>query len=121
MTADWKDALAGLMASGNLPEADGDKTETKSADESRANDKTGGQTEALNIVFERKGRGGKSATIIEGFTLSDREVSDIASRLRHALGTGGSARGGEILLQGECRVKAAEHLRAMGFRVKGVK
>ena len=115
MANDWKDALAGLMASGDLPEGNDNKTEeTSEAAPAKHKD-------VLNVVFERKGRGGKSATIIEGFTISDEEVARIATTLRRALGTGGSSRGGEILLQGECRQKAAEKLRSLGFKVKGVK
>ncbi len=118
MANDWKDALAGLMASGDLPEGNDETTSQTPtpADEGRRKYK-----DELNVVFERKGRGGKSATIIEWFTLPDSEVAEIATKLRRALGTGGSSRGGEILLQGECREKAAAHLRALGFRVKGVK
>lgn len=115
MSNDWKDALAGLIASGDLPEGPADEPQKDRSDEKPI------QTEALNIVFERKGRGGKSATIIEGFTLTDDEVAEIAAKLRKSLGTGGSSRGGEILLQGDCRPKSAAQLRALGFRVKGVK
>ena len=70
------------------------------------------------MVVDRKGRKGKTATIIEGFELPDEEVADVAARLKKRLGTGGSSRGGEILIQGDCAVKAAEALRAMGFKVK---
>lgn len=116
MANDWKDALAGLMASGNIPE---DKT--PDSREPKEDEKPGAYPkQELNVVFERKGRGGKLATIIEGFTLSDDKVAEIATKLRRSLGTGGSSRGGEILLQGDCRPKAAALLRAMGFRVKGV-
>lgn len=117
---DWKDALSALKNSGSLPEAPGDDAVVDQTDNDNTSESPR-QTEALNVVFERKGRGGKSATIIEGFTLCDDDVADIASTLRRRLGTGGSARGGEILLQGECREKAARELRAMGFKVKGVK
>lgn len=74
----------------------------------------------LSIFYERKGRNGKDATIITGFdNMDDSEVTDLASRLKKHLGTGGSARGGEILLQGDRRAQVAKWLRADGFRVKG--
>ena len=114
MANDWKDTLAGLIASGELPEGENHEEIPVEKGDST-------QKEALNIVFERKGRVGKSATVIEGFTIPDDEVSEIAKRLRRSLGTGGSSRGGEILLQGECRQKAAALLRSFGFKVKGVK
>ena len=117
MANDWKDALAGLMASGNIPEGNDTPSTGSQETEEQGVQK---HKDELNIVFERKGRGGKSATIIEGFTIPDEEVAEIATRLRRTLGTGGSSRGGEILLQGECRKKAADQLRSLGFRVKGI-
>lgn len=108
---DWKDALAAL--GGTLPEdaADAPAPETAPA--------PGRPSETLHIVMERKGRGGKTATIVEGFECDEQTLSDVARRLRQHLGTGGSARGGEILLQGDCRQKAAALLRKMGYKVKG--
>lgn len=77
---------------------------------------------ALTVSMERKGRGGKTATIISGFTLAgDDKIAGIASRLKSRLGTGGSARGGEILIQGDRRDDVAAWLRAQGYKVKGVK
>lgn len=75
--------------------------------------------ESLHIVMEKKGRGGKTATIIEGFQCSDDEIDEIARELRKRLGTGGSARGGEILIQGDRRADVARLLREKGFTVKG--
>ncbi len=90
----WKSALEQLKNSGNLPE--GDSTETVSAPE-----KTGKENkEKLHVTVERKGRHGKTATIIDGFVCDDDTLQDIARKLKQKLGTGGSARGGEILLQG---------------------
>ena len=74
------------------------------------------QTARLDIILERKGRAGKTATIITGFTISDDAVADIAARLRRQLGTGGSARGGEILIQGDRSADVARVLTAMGLK-----
>lgn len=74
-------------------------------------------SQSLKVILDRKGRKGKVATIIEGFTLDDEAVADIASELKRKIGTGGSSRGGEILLQGDWREKAAVLLRAKGFKV----
>lgn len=72
----------------------------------------------LRVVIDRKGRKGKTATIIEGFTLPDEEVEEIASELKRKIGTGGSARGGEILLQGDWKEKTIELLKAKGYNAK---
>ena len=109
MALDWKDALGALRA--DLPEAE--ENNDKSAETSSADAR-----EKLHIVVERKGRRGKTATIVEGFTCDDDTLQETARVLKQRIGTGGSARGGEILLQGEWKEKAAEILRAMGHSVK---
>lgn len=108
----WQDRLAVLKAS--MP-ADADpepQPEPASAAAKPA------KKETLEVFFERKGRGGKVATIITGFAGTDDELADIASRLKKSLGTGGSARGGEILIQGDRRAAVASWLRAQGYKVK---
>lgn len=103
---DWKDILAQMKDS--LPEGD------NSAD---AEGNKSGKREKLSVAMERKGRGGKTATIIFGFTGSDEEVAEVAARLKQRLGTGGSSRGGEILLQGDVREKIGPLLKDMGYRL----
>lgn len=123
MNADWKDMLAGLKES--LPEGESHPGEGESpcTPESDANAGTSRSTgtprrEKLAIFMERKGRGGKTATIITGFQCGDEELKEVAARLKNKMGTGGSARGGEILLQGDCRERLRLELRQMGYQVK---
>lgn len=108
---DWKDALKGLADSGTLPEGEA----LASVEETPQKES---KKELLHVVVEKKGRGGKIATIIEGFTCDEESLEEIASGLKRKLGVGGSARGGEILIQGNCREKVMEFLRGMGYRVK---
>ena len=75
-------------------------------------------TSTLDIILEKKGRGGKVATIVTGFTISDDKVKDIASKMKTKLGTGGSARGGEILIQGDRRKDVLEYLKTIGFKAR---
>ena len=72
----------------------------------------------MSIAFERKGRGGKQATIVTGFVADDEAVKQVASQLKRTLGVGGSARGGEVLIQGDFRGRVADELRKMGFSVR---
>lgn len=74
--------------------------------------------QTLRVVIDRKGRKGKVATIIEGFTIPDAEVEALASELKRRIGTGGSSRGGEILLQGDWKEKTVSLLKLKGFNVK---
>ena len=86
------------------------------------NDDTPGKPGALTftLFYERKGRGGKEATIIEcPDSMTDDEVGALAADLKRAIATGGSTRGTEILLQGDRRKQARTFLTARGHRVKG--
>lgn len=71
----------------------------------------------LSVVFERKGRGGKQATIVTGFEVEEEALKQVASQLKRKLGVGGSARGGEILIQGDFRQRVTEELKALGFKL----
>ena len=107
---DWRDALKNIATT--LPEG-----KEVSEESSVRNDTT--QVclrDKLTVVMERKGRGGKTATIVAGFTCDESRLREIASLLKNRLGTGGSARGGEILIQGDRREDVKKELRALGFR-----
>jgi translation initiation factor 1 len=71
----------------------------------------------LDIVLDRKGRAGKSATIVCGFgdESDDETITALAAKLKKRLATGGSVRGGEILVQGDRRKEVAELLKAEGY------
>ncbi len=112
---DWKDILGKALDS--FKETDSEEVsviESSSSDESISSKK-----EIVHVFIEKKGRNGKTATIIEGFSCDDDQLKDIAKRIKTRIGTGGSARGGEILLQGDWKDRAKELLKEMGFRVKG--
>lgn len=109
MTTDWKDALSALR--GDLPTDD-----TPLQEETAAPAPSPQQTTALHIVFDKKARKGKAATIVEGFTIPQDEVEALASELKKKLGCGGSCREGEILVQGDKREAVAQFLTAKGFK-----
>lgn len=114
---DWKDIL--LAKSEEMGIAPSPDTETQTPAEAETSAFDASRHPALNLVMERKGRGGKIATIIEGFVCDDAQLKKIAATLKSALGTGGSARGGEILIQGDCRDRVRIELKKLGFKVKG--
>lgn len=125
--ADWRDALAALRPQGsensesseNSEYSDNSQSSQNSHNSQNSHSAPSAQSSPLLITYERKGRGGKQATIISGFECDDEGLRDIASTLKQRLATGGSARGGEILVQGDRRADAAALLRSMGFKVKG--
>ncbi len=112
-TTDWKDILGKAF---DLP-TDTDTTATESQpDKGDALQQQGKQM--LDIVLERKGRGGKQATIVTGFNCDDEALKQVASQLKRALSVGGSARGGEILIQGDLRQRVLDQLKQMGFKAR---
>lgn len=106
----WQDILQ--AAKGNFA-----STEPEVEKQTKEDVKPGNNT-VLDIIFEKKGRGGKTATIISGFEISDEEIKALASKMKAKLGTGGSARGGEILIQGDRRKDVLEYLKTSGFKAR---
>ena len=72
----------------------------------------------VDISMEKKGRGGKTATLISGWVVSDEKLQEIASALKKSLAAGGSARGGDILIQGDRRQDVAKKLKEMGYKCR---
>lgn len=74
----------------------------------------------LRVIIDRKQRKGKTATIIEGFEGNEDDLKALGKTLKQKCGSGGSARDGEILIQGEVRDKVVSLLQDMGYNVKKV-
>ncbi len=74
--------------------------------------------QSLRVELDR--RRGKLATLVSGFSGTDDELKELARELKVSCGVGGSARGGEILVQGDMRVKVAELLEGMGHKVRRI-
>lgn len=113
---DWMSALANLR--NEMAPDDSAPDDASKPEESPAGEQEQTQSGRLDIILERKGRAGKVATIITGFTLSDEQVSLIAADIKKSLGTGGSARGGEILIQGDRRQQILKLLTDKGLKAR---
>lgn len=72
----------------------------------------------LYVSIDRKQRGGKEVTLIEGFVGSDDDLKSLAKELKSKCGVGGSAKDGEIIVQGKFKDKVADLLENLGYRVK---
>lgn len=108
---DWKSQLESLR--GDLPPGAAD-SDTPDGSPAAGGDNI--EKARLDVMLDRKGRKGKEATIVAGFTVADQEVDRIAAQLKRSLGCGGSARGGEILIQGDKRTQVAALLTSMGIK-----
>lgn len=73
----------------------------------------------LHVRMERSGRGGKTVTVVENFVGSDDDLADLCKMLKTKCGIGGSAKEGQIILQGDFRERVANILSAAGYKVTG--
>ena len=68
----------------------------------------------LVLNRERKGRGGKTVTLLRGVALAGPALAEFAREMRQALGTGGGVEGDAVVLAGDQSARAAEWLRSRG-------
>lgn len=73
------------------------------------------QQQNMIVRLDTKNRGGKTVTLVEGFTgtISDRE--QLGKKLKTFCGTGGSVKDGEIIVQGDNRDKILQWLQKNGY------
>ncbi|MCH5335433.1 MAG: translation initiation factor [Alistipes sp.] len=108
MNDDWKQRLKAVYSTN--PDFDfGDRSETV--------DTPPPSKQELRLWLERH-RAGKVATVIRGFVGSADELNQLARMLKTRCGTGGTAKDGEIIIQGDRRDKIAEILAEAGYRCK---
>ena len=73
------------------------------------------KVQKLRVRIEKNGRGGKTVTIVSGFVGSEDNLRELGKVLKSKCGVGGSAKDGEVLVQGDFKQRVIEILRAMGY------
>ena len=111
---DWKAILGDAFNISTNPEENHDDSpqeKTLTAQEQQGK-------KMIDIILDKKGRNGKQATIVANLELDDDTLKQLAASLKKACGVGGSARGGEILIQGDKRDKVLKFLMDNGFKAR---
>ena len=72
----------------------------------------------LIVSIDRSGRAGKQVTLVKGFVGTQEDLAARGKQLKVKCGVGGTAKDGEITIQGDLRDKVTELLKGMGYNAK---
>ena len=108
---DWKKRL-GVVYSTNPDFA------YSQADAAPEQDTLSPDRQRLIVALDRRNRGGKQVTLVSGFVGSEEDLKDLGKALKVKCGVGGSAKDGEITVQGDLRDKVVALLQGMGYNAK---
>ena len=73
------------------------------------------EKQALRISLDKRNRKGKAITLITGFIGTTEDMEELGKLLKVKCGVGGSAKDGEIIIQGDFRNKILELLQKEGY------
>jgi len=72
----------------------------------------------LRVQLDKKSRAGKQVTLVTGFIGKIEDLEALGKTLKNLCGSGGSAKDGEILVQGDQRDKVLKYLLEKGYKAK---
>ena len=74
------------------------------------------EKQRLRVRIERNHRGGKVVTLVTGFVGTDNDLQALGKTLKTKCGVGGSAKDGEIIIQGEHLERVKQILNDLGMK-----
>ena len=104
---DWKDRL-NVVYSTN-PDFKYESIEEEEAETLPKNQ------QKLRIFVEKKGRGGKTVTLIKGFIGTEEDLKELGKLLKTKCGVGGSVKDNEIIIQGDFKQRITDLLKVEGY------
>lgn len=110
MENDWKKRLGVVYSSNPDFQYEGEKDEAVETPEP-------GQ-QKLYVSLDRKNRKGKVVTLVEGFIGNEDDFKELGKDLKSKCGSGGTAKDGEIIVQGDFRDRVIKMLKDKGYIVK---
>ena len=76
------------------------------------------QQQKLKVLLDKKSRKGKIVTLVEGFVGTEEDLDALAKLLKQKCGVGGNSKNGDILIQGDFKVKIHDILKKLGYQAK---
>lgn len=76
------------------------------------------QQQNLKVQRSRKGRKGKTVTVISGFQLKPETLDDLLKKLKTQCGAGGTVKENELEIQGDHTQKLVQILTQLGYKAK---
>ncbi|MDH6355177.1 translation initiation factor 1 [Dysgonomonas sp. PH5-45] len=105
---DWKDRL-------NVVYSTNPDFRFQTEDESEEVETAPKEKQPLRIQLDKRNRKGKAVTLVTGFVGSEEDLESLGKFLKVKCGVGGSAKDGEIIVQGDLRNKVLELLQKEGY------
>lgn len=84
-------------------------------DEAEENTTLPKEKQLLRVSLDKRNRKGKAVTLVTGFIGTDNDLQELGKLLKTRCGVGGSAKDGEIIVQGDQRQKVLEILQKEGY------
>ena len=112
MANDWKDRL------GVVYSTDPNFKYVTAADLAVEPDTLEPARQKIIVGIDRRNRGGKQVTLVSGFVGKEADLAALGKILKTRCGVGGSAKDGQILIQGDFRDRIVDILKSLGYNAK---